>query len=178
MNGNPLRGISTINEAQDWLATHQLNYFVDDLSVGDTFQMNYTVEVNARGRINAIGPDSRVTFKDGYELPLPPTYIDVENSPPVFDDLGQQTVDLMDPLTFLISATDADNDPLTYESVSLPQGATFDSDPDSPTYLTFEWTPGEKGIYSATFSVTDGMATVTQTIPIIVTDLQAKIVIR
>jgi hypothetical protein len=114
-----------------------------------------------------------VTFKDGYELPLPPTYIDVENSPPVFDDLGQQTVDLMDPLTFLISATDADNDPLTYASISLPAGATFD-----PDTLQFEWTPGEKGIYSATFSVTDGMATVTQTVPIIVTDLQAKIVIR
>jgi PKD repeat protein len=172
-NGVPIKGITTIPEAQDWLSTHRLNYFVDDLSVGDTFLMNYTVQVSARGRINAIGPDSVVTFKDGTKLPLPPTYIDVENAPPVFDNLGQQTVDRMDPLTFLISATDADNDPLTYASISLPAGATFD-----PDTLRFEWTPGEKGIYSATFSVTDGMATVTQTVPIIVTDLQAKIVIR
>ncbi|MDD1656832.1 MAG: hypothetical protein LUQ41_00005, partial [Methanomicrobiales archaeon] len=172
-NGNPIQGITTISEAQDWLATHRLNYFVDDLDVGDTFQMNYTVQVNARGRINAIGPDSKVTFKDGYELSLPPTYIDVENNPPVFDEVGEQTVDRVETLTFTVSATDADNDPLTYGYVSLPLGAAFDIDT-----LTFEWTPEDKGFYEATFSVTDGMATVTQTVPITVTDLRPKIILR
>ncbi|MDD1657197.1 MAG: PKD domain-containing protein [Methanomicrobiales archaeon] len=173
MDGIPLRGITTIPEAQDWLSTHRLTYFVDDLNVGDTFQMNYTVRVDARGRINAIGPDSKVTFKDGYELPLPPTYIDVENIPPVFAEIEDKIVDRMEPLTFTISATDADNDPLTYSSVSLPIGATFDCNTRE-----FNW-PDEKdrGYYSATFSVTDGMATVTQTVYITVTDLRPKIII-
>jgi PKD repeat protein len=171
--GTPIDEIATIGEGDDWQDTHQLNYFVDDLSVGDTFQMNFTVQVNARGRINAIGPDSRVTFKDGYELALPPTYIDVENAPPVFDPVEEQTVDRMETLTFTISATDADNDPLTYAKVSIPQGATFDINT-----LTFEWTPENKGSYVATFSVTDGLATVTQSVPITVTDLRPKIIIR
>jgi len=175
MNGNTKMALTTIAEPQDWLSTHGLHYFVDDLNVGDAFEMNFTVQVNARGRINAIGPDSRVTFKDGFELALPPTYIDVENAPPVFDEVGQQTVDLLETLTFTISATDGDNppDPLTYASVSLPQGATFDINT-----LTFEWTPENKGSYVATFSVTDGLASDTLTVPITVTDLRPKIIIR
>ena len=173
-DGIPLQGITTIPEAQDWLSTHLLNYFVDDLAVGDTFQMNYTVQVNARGHINAIGPDSRVIFKDGYELPLPPTYIDVENNPPVFDNVGEQILDRLEPLTFTVSATDADNDPLTYGYVSLPYGSAFD-----PSTRTFNWPDEkEKGYYLATFSVTDGMTTVTQTVSITVTDLRPKIVVR
>jgi hypothetical protein len=172
-NGVPIKAITTIPEAQDWLSTHRLNYFVDDLNVGDTFQMNYTVQVNARGRINAIGPDSVVTFKDGTELPLPPTYIDVENAPPIFAEVEEQTVDMGQTLSFAISATDADNDPLTYSWESGPLDADF----DIPT-LTFQWTPDTRGSYLAVFAVSDGMASDTLSVPITVTDLRPRIIIR
>jgi len=174
MNSITLREIATIPEDLDWLSNHRLPYFVDDLSVGDTFQMNYTVQVNARGRINAIGPDSHVIFKDGYELSLPPTYIDVENYPPVFNALGEQIVDRTETLTFTVSATDQDDDPLTYGSVRLPSGSTFD-----PSTRTFTWS-GDKthGSYSATFWVTDGMDTATLTVYITVTDLSPKIIVK
>ncbi|MDD1654038.1 MAG: PKD domain-containing protein [Methanomicrobiales archaeon] len=174
MNGALIDDLATVPEAQDWLTTHQLTYFVDDLNVGDTFQMNYTVQVNARGRINAIGEDSKVTFKDGYELPLPPTYIDVENNAPVFDDIEDQTIDRTAALTFTVTATDADGDPLTYASGALPSGSSFD-----PATRIFTWTGDKRrGSYSATFTVTDGMATDTETVFITVTDLSPKIIVR
>ncbi|MDD1652423.1 MAG: Ig domain-containing protein, partial [Methanomicrobiales archaeon] len=171
LDGIPLQEFTTIPEAQDWLSAHRLAYPVGDLDVGDTFQMNYTVQVSARGRINAIGPDSVVRFRDGYELPLPPTYIDVENIPPVFRETGNKIIDRLDPLRFTISATDADDDPLTYFSVLLPTGATFDG-----TTREFAWPDGkDPGCYEVIFSVTDGMATVPQIVYITVTDLRPKI---
>ncbi|MDD1647373.1 MAG: putative Ig domain-containing protein, partial [Methanomicrobiales archaeon] len=172
-NGVVLKPLATIPEAQDWGSTHKLTYFVDDLDVGDTFQMNYTVQVNARGHINAIGPDSKVIFKDGYTETVRPAYIDVENAPPVFDEVEDQEVDLGETLSFQVSATDADSDPLTYAAASIPQGATFDLDT-----LTFEWAPTSRGTYLASFTVTDGMASDTLAVPITVTDLRPRIIIR
>jgi len=56
-------------------------------------------------------------------------------------------------LTFTISATDPDGDPLTFSASNLPSGATFD-----PATGTFSWTPddGQAGSYpNVHFEVTD-----------------------
>lgn len=52
----------------------------------------------------------------------------------------------------------------------LPAGAVFDSDPDSPTFRTFTWTPtaAQVGQHQITFWVTDGIDTDSETITITV----------
>ncbi|MCD4822870.1 MAG: putative Ig domain-containing protein [Methanococcoides sp.] len=46
---------------------------------------------------------------------------------PVTDQIGAKSVDEKSKLTFVISATDADGDILTYSVAGLPSGASFDS---------------------------------------------------
>jgi len=55
------------------------------------------------------------------------------------------------PLSFNLSASDADNDTLTYSSSALPTGATL-------VGASFSWTPasGAAGTYNLTFTVSDG----------------------
>jgi hypothetical protein len=115
-----------------------------------------------------------VTFQDGTTFTLPETTIHVENAPPVFDEMGEQTVDIHNPLTFTVSATDADSDPLTYSAISLPSGATFNIGT-----RTFSWpNPEFKGSHEATFTVSDGYESDTLTVHILVTDLKPRIKIQ
>lgn len=74
------------------------------------------------------------------------------NNPPVLSAIGDKSVSENSTLTFSISATDQDGDPLTYSYSQLPIGAVF----DVPT-LTFSWTPSysQAGVYPITFTVTD-----------------------
>jgi len=76
----------------------------------------------------------------------------VTNLAPVFDSLPTQSVIAGQTLQFTISATDPDNDPITYSAAQLPSGATFD-----PNARTFSWTPttGASGPYDITFVATD-----------------------
>jgi PKD repeat protein len=173
-DGEDLVSRYTIAAGSDWNGngTHTLHYDIGDLAAGDTWQTVYTIQPWVRGTISVFGNTSKVTL-DGTTFTLPETLIDVENAPPVFDDVGEQTMDLHETLTFTVSATDADGDALTYSAVSLPPGATFDSGS-----LTFSWAPTGKGTYSASFQVSDGMATDSLTVPITVTDTRARIRIR
>lgn len=77
------------------------------------------------------------------------------NRPPVFDEIGNKTGSINTALSFTVSATDPDGDPLTYSASSLPVGASF-----NPATRAFSWTPAssQAGIYSVTFSVSDGRA--------------------
>lgn len=70
-------------------------------------------------------------------------------------------------LRFTLSATDPDNNPLTYSASNLPPGATFD-----PLTRTFSWTPGydQAGVYpNIHFEVSDGELTDFEDITITVT---------
>ena len=90
------------------------------------------------------------------------------NNPPVLAPIGNQTVDAGAKLQFTISATDKDNDPLTYSAGNLPSGATF-----SATTRTFSWAPtaSQVGIFSdITFTASDNIDTDTQKISITVKD--------
>jgi Putative Ig domain/Beta-propeller repeat len=59
------------------------------------------------------------------------------NRPPELTPIGNQTVNAGAQLSFVLSATDPDDDALTYSASGLPSGATF----DVATH-TFAWTPG------------------------------------
>lgn len=71
-----------------------------------------------------------------------------------------------DKISFVISATDPDNNRLTY-SASLPAGATLD-----PTTGVFSWTPthDQTGIWVIRFTVSDGELTDSEDVTITVYD--------
>ena len=73
------------------------------------------------------------------------------NSDPVLNFIVDQTVTETETLSFTVSATDADGDPLTYGALRLPTGANF-------TDQTFTWTPTDQQsqAYLLLFVVLDG----------------------
>ncbi len=74
------------------------------------------------------------------------------NLAPVLGPLGDQTATAGTLLTFSVTATDADSNPLTYAASNLPAGASFAQN-------VFSWTPTETQIRSypaVRFSATDG----------------------
>ena len=91
------------------------------------------------------------------------------NAPPVLAAIGNKSIDEGGTLTFTVSATDGDNDPLTFSAANLPGDAAFD-----PGTRTFSWTPGFADAGPRTgvrFAVTDGSATDFEEITITVNDV-------
>ncbi len=94
---------------------------------------------------NASGTSIAVTVTSGS--------ITIANHPPVLSPIGNKVTAENSKVSFVVSATDADGDSLTYSATSLPSGATFD-----PATRTFTWTPNysQSGSYTIRFQVTDG----------------------
>jgi hypothetical protein len=90
------------------------------------------------------------------------------NKAPVLATIGNKSVDQGTLLSFSLNASDPDGDSLTYSATSLPIGAAF-----NPSTQTFAWTPGanQAGNYSATFRVSDGDLSDTETITINVSNV-------
>ena len=67
------------------------------------------------------------------------------NSAPVLAAIGNKTVNENSAISFVVSATDTNNDILTYSVSGLPSGAVFNS-----STKTFSWTPSytQSGIYT------------------------------
>ncbi|AKB84300.1 hypothetical protein MCMEM_0247 [Methanococcoides methylutens MM1] len=84
---------------------------------------------------------------------------------PVLNSIGDMSVTEGSLLSFVISASDADGDSLTYSASGLPSGAAFDG-----ASRLFSWKPvaGQAGIYDITFAVTDGQLTDSEVISITV----------
>ena len=90
------------------------------------------------------------------------------NHDPILDPIGDKAVDEGKELIFTISATDKDNDHLTYSVSSLPSGANFNGD-----IRTFSWSPtySQSGMYQVTFIVRDAYGgEASETIAITVND--------
>ncbi|MBI4335901.1 MAG: putative Ig domain-containing protein [Candidatus Omnitrophica bacterium] len=86
------------------------------------------------------------------------------NRSPALDQIGTKFGGVSQPLTFTISASDADNDPLTFSARNLPAGAVFD-----PANRRFSWTPNQSGTFTRVhFEVSDGTATDSEDISIII----------
>ena len=105
---------------------------------------NYTVTFTARDNgTPALQVGQPVTLTVGHV-----------NRPPVLGAIANASVDEGQTLTFTVTATDPDGDPLTFAAANLPPGATFD-----PASQVFSWTPdfGQSGVWpDIEFSVTDG----------------------
>ncbi|WP_135610697.1 sugar-binding protein [Methanococcoides sp. AM1] len=78
------------------------------------------------------------------------------NTAPVLTPVDNRAVDEGSTLSFTVSASDAEDDTLTYSATGLPSGASFDA-----TSGVFSWTPsvGQAGTYGVMFEVTDGELT-------------------
>ncbi|MCP4607896.1 MAG: hypothetical protein GY845_04180, partial [Planctomycetes bacterium] len=90
------------------------------------------------------------------------------NQAPVLDSIGDKSVNEEEALLVTISATDPDDDSITYSASNLPSGASFDTDTQ-----TFSWTPTytQAGTYpSIHFEVTDGNLTDSEDITITIND--------
>lgn len=89
------------------------------------------------------------------------------NRPPVLAAIGPKTTPERQVLTFTVSGSDPDGNPLTYAATGLPSGATF-----SASTRTFSWNPTftQAGVYTPRFTVSDGSTTVGETVTITVTD--------
>ena len=90
------------------------------------------------------------------------------NQAPVLSVIGNKSVNEGQLLTFTVSATDPENNPLTYSASGLPAGATF-----STSTRNFSWTPTstQSGVYSnIVFQASDGALTGSETITITVND--------
>jgi hypothetical protein len=91
------------------------------------------------------------------------------NQAPVLSAVGNKTINEGALLSFTISATDPDGDPLTYSASNLPSGASFNA-----STRTFSWTPNpsQAGTYpNVHFEVTDGSLTDSEDITITVNNV-------
>jgi len=91
--------------------------------------------------------------------------VPIVNSAPILSAIGNKTAIKGNNLNFIVSATDIDNDSLTYSIINIPSGATFIN-------KSFNWTPSSNqiGIYNITFTVSDGKLTDAEIITITVVD--------
>ncbi len=88
------------------------------------------------------------------------------NRPPVLGVVGSQQTLPDQLLSFTVTATDPDNDLLSYSIINSPTGAIFNQQ-------EFNWTPvvGDEGNYFVTFVVSDGYLLDNETVTVTVGDV-------
>ena len=94
------------------------------------------------------------------------------NTAPVLDPIGDKSDDEGNTLAFGVSASDGDGDPLTIDmsSPDLPPAASFTDNGDGTGDFSWNTTLVDAGIYSATFTVSDGVDTDEETITITINE--------
>jgi hypothetical protein len=93
----------------------------------------------------------------------------VVNGLPTVNPIPDRTVDELSFLTFNVTASDPDGQPLTFVLQNAPYGASINS-----TTGTFTWTPSEEqgsGVYHIDVVVSDGVVISSGTVMIIVNDV-------
>ena len=115
-----------------------------------------------------------VSASDGQLTSAPQTAtitVNHVNRSPILRMTANQIIEEGKALQFTVSAMDPDGDALTYSATGLPQGAAFD-----PATRIFTWTPTyyQAGNYTVTFTVSDGVLSVSQTIVITVNNVNGS----
>ncbi len=121
-------------------------------NVSTTRDENWTCEVTPEDQHSFSGTSANSSVRT------------IQNLPPVLPEIGNRSIDENSTLIIDLTASDMDNDTLTYST-----NATFGS-LNSPS---FNWTPGfdDSGNYSVLFNVTDGSMTDQETITITVNNI-------
>ncbi|SFM85372.1 putative Ig domain-containing protein [Methanolobus profundi] len=90
------------------------------------------------------------------------------NRPPVLDPIGNREVDEGSTLSFFVSGSDPDKEPVNYSVIGLPDNATFDNFTGEFIWTTSD---GDQGLYSLTFYVSDGLLSDSGTMAVTVKDV-------
>ncbi|MEK7514586.1 MAG: putative Ig domain-containing protein, partial [Patescibacteria group bacterium] len=147
-----------------------LTYSATNLPTGATFNAS-TRTFSWTPTLTQVGSYT-VTFsvKDAVLTTTTNVVIAVVNNPPVFTAITSQTGNEGSPMSFAVSASDSDNDSLTYSATGLPQGAVFNG-----ATRVFSWTPNsaQAGNHTVVFSVTDGVAKTDRSVLIVINDVSA-----
>jgi hypothetical protein len=90
------------------------------------------------------------------------------NRAPVLDAIGPQNLTEGDSFNLVVSASDPDNNALTYSAANVPSGAVF-----TPSTRSLSWIPttSQAGTYNVTFAVSDGLLSDSQTVALNVANL-------
>ena len=117
-------------------------------------------------------PDVHFEVSDGGSTDWVNITISVNNTnrPPVLDQVGDKTISENSLLEFTVNATDPDGDVLVYLASNLADGATF-----NPNTRTFSWIPtiGQSGTYpDVHFEIVDGEFTDWENITIVVDNVK------
>ncbi len=139
-------------------ATHTLNWFPTVNDIGKPQQISFWVEDQ-----HCNSDSESVTI-----------YVDscgMQNHAPVLNPIENKQVCAGKTLSFYVSATDQDNDILTYSLTGKPNGAYWSS-----ATRFFSWTPtlSDVGSHYLTFSVSDGKLSDSERIRIDVVDCTPK----
>ncbi len=140
-NGDPAHPINgDHNWAIDWANSHTEGVDWFDCEAAHTYPVNANMKACAAWNLFI----EIAEFRAGSPI----------NHPPVLTVPGSQTVNEEEVLSFTISATDPDaGDILTYSATNLPTNASFN--PSTRT-CTFSPDANQSGMYTVTFSVSDG----------------------
>jgi len=94
-----------------------------------------------------------------------PSAVWAANQAPVILPVPAMTVYVKEPVRFALDASDPDNTPLTYSLSGLPAGAAIGASTG-----WFSWDPAmaDTGAHTATFTVSDGVASVSTTVVVAV----------
>lgn len=90
----------------------------------------------------------------------------IVNAPPTVNQIPDQVVDELTPLSFTATASDPDGQTLTFSLQNAPYGATI-----NPATGIFTWTPAEEhgpGVYSINVVASDGFVISSESVLIIV----------
>ncbi|MCA9398380.1 MAG: hypothetical protein KC618_01440, partial [Candidatus Omnitrophica bacterium] len=151
-------GYRIFRDGTELTTTAQSDYSDTGLSASTTY--SYQVEAyDAANNTSAKSTSAQVTTQSSGG----------PNQAPVLVAIGNKSVDENQLLQFTISATDPDNNPLTYSASNLPSGTLF-----NPSTRTFTWTPDydDAGTYNTvTFTVSDGSLQDSEIITITVNDV-------
>jgi hypothetical protein len=143
-----------------------ITYSAENLPSGATFAgqtFNWTPDYDQAGtyEVKFIATDGQTQNSQMVSITVNNT-----NRPPVLAEIGDKSINEGSFLNFLVSATDADGDSITYSAEGLPGGAVF-------TGQNFSWTPGydQAGTYQVKFTATDGHAQISQTVNLTVNNV-------
>ena len=132
----------------------------------------YTVTFRVSDGFSSVDMNVPITVSSNYNnqpyYPYNPPYYNQNpynpygNQPPVWSQVGTQTLYVGQNFQLTVYASDPNGDYLTYGTQDLPAGSTF----NTFTHV-FSWTPGsnQTGTYNVIFRVNDSTNTVTMAVP-------------
>lgn len=133
-------------------------------------------EIWINGSKVAEGYSTIVDIPNGQEVKVDFKSTKITDQPPVLEPIGNKIINEMEMLEFTLKASDPDGKPITYAAENLPNGAVFDT-----VTGIFRWTPdySQSGTYQGiTFTVSDGSLMASETIDIIVNNVNRAPIIE